>query len=70
MQIAILPSLFAMDLREAYTRAKEHDPLFGSAFYEHEASRTLSKQGRSFLLPQVQASGSLTRYYFNNPPKY
>ena len=70
MQIAILPSLFAMDLREAYTRAKEHDPLFGSAFYEHEASRTLSKQGRSFLLPQVQASGALNRYYFNNPPKY
>jgi len=70
MQIAILPTLFAMDLREAYTRAKEHDPLFGSAFYEHEASRTLSRQGRSFLLPQVQASGSLTRYYFDSAPAY
>jgi outer membrane protein len=70
MQIATLPSLFAMDLKEAYTRAKEHDPLFGSAFYEHEASRTLSKQGRSFLLPQIQASGALTRYYFNNAPVY
>jgi outer membrane protein len=70
MQAAILPSIFAMDLKEAYTRAKEYDPLFGSAVYEHEASRTFSKQGRSFLLPQVQASGSLTKYYFNNAPKY
>ncbi|TSA47941.1 MAG: hypothetical protein D4R56_01330 [Deltaproteobacteria bacterium] len=70
MQIAIIPSLFAMDLKEAYTRAKESDPLFGSAFYEHEASRTLSKQGRSFLLPQVQASSALNKYYFNNAPVY
>lgn len=70
MQIAILPSLFAMDLREAYTRAKEQDPLFGSAFYEHEASRTLSRQGRSFLLPQIQASAAWIKYYFDNAPAY
>ncbi len=70
MQTVILPSLFAMDLMEAYRRAKEQDPLFGSAFYEHEASRTLSKQGRSFLMPQVQASGALTRYYFDTAPTY
>lgn len=70
MQIAILPSLFAMDLMEAYSRAKDQDSLFGSAFYEHEASRTLSRQGRSFLLPQVQASAAWTRYYFDNAPAY
>jgi TolC family type I secretion outer membrane protein len=70
LQAAISPSLSAMDLMEAYTRAKEHDPLFGSSIYEHEAARTLSKQGRSFLLPQVQASGSLSRYYFDTAPIY
>lgn len=68
MQISTPPALSAMDLREAYTMAKEHDPLFGSAFYEYEAARTLSKQGRSFLLPQVQVSGALTRYSFDNAP--
>lgn len=70
MQIIILPSLSAMDLKEAYARAKEQDSLFGSAFYEHEASRTLSKQGRSFLLPQIQASGTLTMYDFYDAPAH
>ena len=51
-------------------RAKDQDSLFGSAFYEHEASRTLSQQGRSFLLPQVQASASKSRYYFDNSPEF
>ena len=63
-------SLSAMDLMEAYVMAKDHDPLFGSAFYEHEAAKTLSKQGRSFLLPQIQASGTLSRYDFDTAPAY
>jgi len=33
LQTAIPPSLFAMDLMEAYTRAKKSDPLFGSSVY-------------------------------------
>lgn len=70
LQTAIHPSLSAMDLMEAYTRAKEYDPLFGSSIYEHEAARTLSKQGRSFLLPQIWLSGSISRYDFHTAPWY
>ena len=70
LQPAMPPSLSAMDLMEAYTRAKEHDPLFGSSFYEREAARTLSKQGRSFLLPQIQIGGSISRYDFETAPVY
>jgi outer membrane protein len=70
LQPAMPPSLFAMDLMEAYTRAKERDPLFGSSIYEHEAARTLSKQGRSFLLPQIQIGGAISRYDFDTAPSY
>ena len=68
LQPAIPPSLFAMDLMEAYTRAKKSDPLFGSSFYEREAARTLSKQGRSFLLPQIRIVGSTSKYEFDTAP--
>ena len=68
LQTAIPPSLSAMDLMEAYTRAKKSDPLFGSSVYELEAARTLSKQGRSFLLPKIQISGSTSRYEFDTAP--
>jgi outer membrane protein len=69
--LPIIPSsVSAMDLQEAYNRAKEQDPQFGAAFYEHEASMTMPKQGRSFLLPQLQASGSMTRYQFDSAPSY
>jgi outer membrane protein len=68
LQTAIPPSLSAMDLMEAYTRAKKSDALFGSAVYEHEAAKTLSKQGRSLLFPLIQASGSTSRYEFDTAP--
>jgi len=68
LQTAIPPSLSAMDLMEAYTRAKKSDPLFGSSVYEHEAAKTLSKQGRSLLFPLIQASGSTSRYEFDVAP--
>jgi len=55
-------------LMEAYTRAKKSDPLFGSYVYEHEAAKTLSKQGRSLLFPLIQASGSMSRYEFDTAP--
>jgi outer membrane protein len=57
-----------MDLMEAYTGAKKSDPLFGSYVYEHEAARTLSKQGRSSLLPKIQIVGSTSRYEFDTAP--
>lgn len=70
LQITCLSSLHAMDLMQAYKMAKEHDPLFGSYFYEHEAAKTLPKQGRSFLLPKIQASSSVSRYDYDSAPYY
>ena len=71
IQIAIPLSLFAMDLMEAYTRAKKSDAVFGSSFYEHEAAKTLSKQGLSSLLPKIQIGGSTSRFEFvTAPPAY
>lgn len=61
-------SLAAMDLLEAFSRAKEHDPLFASSFYEYEAAKTLPAQGRAFLLPQVQAFATETRFQYYSEP--
>jgi len=69
-QSVLAASLDAMDLMEAYMKAKEHDPLFGSSFYEHEAAKTLPAQGRSYLLPQIQAYGSESKYYYDSAPPY
>jgi len=63
-------SLSAMDLVEAYTRAREYDPLFGAAFYEHEAAKTMPAQGRSYLLPQISAYGTESRYNYYEAPYY
>lgn len=60
-----------MDLSRAYELARANDPRFGAAFYEREASKTFPAQGRSLLLPQVQASGTLMKYNFDvAPPLY
>lgn len=63
-------SLFAMDLIEAFHLAKEHDPLFASYAYEHEAAKTLPKQGRALLLPQIQAYGTYAKYHYDSGPQY
>jgi outer membrane protein len=68
MQLPPTSSVEAMDLMEAYARAKEHDPLLGSSFYEHEAAKTLPAQGRSYLLPQIQIFGSESGYYYASAP--
>ena len=68
LQTAISPSLSATDLMEAYTRAKEHDPVYGSVVYENKALQTKSKQGLSYLLPQIQTSGTISRYDFDTAP--
>lgn len=60
--------LAAMDLVEAYARAKDHDPLFGASVYEHEAAKTLPAQGRAYLLPQIQASGTKTKFHYDSAP--
>lgn len=61
-------SLAAMDLLEAYTRAKEHDPLFLSAIYEREAAKTLPAQGRAQLLPQIQAFATESKFQYYSEP--
>lgn len=67
-QLTYPSSLIAMDLLEAYSRAKEHDPLFGASVYEHEAAKTLPAQGRANLLPQVQAYGTESRFHYDSAP--
>lgn len=61
-------SLAAMDLMETYVMAKDHDPRFGASSYEHEAARTLPAQGLSLLLPQIQAYGTESKYYYDKTP--
>jgi len=63
-------SLSAMDLLDAYSRARENDPLFGASFYEREAARTMPAQGRSYLLPQISAYGTESKYYYDQAPDY
>lgn len=70
LQAAISPSLSAMDLMEAYTRAKEYDPMYASVAYENKALQTKSKQGLSYLLPQIQSSGTISRYDFDTAPVF
>ncbi len=70
LQSSLPTPLAAMDLVEAYTRAKENDPLFGSSFYEHEAAKTLPAQGRSYLLPQISAYGTEAKYNYDSAPSY
>jgi len=67
--VMFTPPLLAMDLMEAYTRAKSHDPAFGASQYEHLAAMTLPLQGRSVLLPEVSASGSYASYDFGTAPE-
>jgi len=66
----VLPSSpYAMDLMEAHKRAKEYDPLYASAVYENQAYQTKSRQGLSYLLPQIQSSGTISRYEFDTAPE-
>lgn len=65
-----LDSLYAMDLMEAYNQARQHDPRFGASLYEHEAAKTLPKQGRSLLLPKIEATGSTSQYSYDSAPQY
>jgi outer membrane protein len=59
-----------MDLMEAYNQARQHDPRFGASVYEHEAAKTLPTQGRSFLLPKIEATGSTSQYSYDSAPQY
>jgi len=71
LQSTFTVSLYAMDLIEAYGKARQHDPLFGASFYEHEAAKTSPQQGRALLLPKITASSSASLIdYHTGPPQY
>lgn len=63
--IAVLPSLSgALDLFEAYMKAKQNDPEYLSALYEHRATLTLPEQAVSRVLPQLSFFYSVSNYRF------
>jgi len=63
--IFFLSSLcYALDLFEAYNKAKAHDPQYLSVYYEYRANLTLTEQAVSRVLPQINASYTLSNYRF------
>ncbi len=68
LQLWFPPPLFFFFFLENYRLAREHDPLFRSYFYENEAAKTLPKQGRALLLPQIQAQGIYAKYHYDTGP--
>lgn len=58
--LLLLPNVYAIDLVGAFRLAQENDPLYLAAGAENQANQELLPQARSFLLPNVSASGDLT----------
>lgn len=63
----------ASDLLEAYHAAQSNDAIFAGAIAEHEASQEKLTQGRSLMLPRINATAHTTynQYhvkYLNLPP--
>lgn len=51
----------AVTLQQAYEAALKNDPTYKMSFYDKESAKENRVIGRSFLLPQVSASSSLSR---------
>lgn len=60
----------AMDLLEAWDKARENDPSYRSIVHEWQAAQTFPAQARSQLFPQVQASFSVSEIKFLETPPY
>lgn len=54
----------AIDLFEAYEKAKAHDPEYLSVYYDYRATLTFPEQAVSGVLPQVNASFTKANYRF------
>lgn len=54
----------ALDLIEAYSKAKEHDPDYLVTLHDHRANLTLREQAFSRVLPQIGFNYSVTNYRF------
>lgn len=59
-----LRSALAIDLVEAYLKAKTHDPEYLASLHEYRAAQTLTDQSLSRVLPQVGFSYSISNYRF------
>lgn len=65
LSIFVLSSFsYALDLFEAYNKAKAHDPEYLSVYYDYKANLTLTEQAVSRVLPQINASYTLSNYRF------
>lgn len=60
----IKATVYALDLVEAYGKAKANDPEYLSVLYDYRASLTLPQQAASKVLPQVYYSYSISNYRF------
>jgi TolC family type I secretion outer membrane protein len=64
-------SVWALDLFEAYNKAKNYDPEYLSAYHAYKASLTLPKQSIARALPQISGSYTISEYNFTSaPPAY
>jgi len=62
---------WALDLFEAYNKAKNYDPEYLSAYHAYRASLTLPKQSIAKALPQISGSYTISEYNFTSaPPTY
>ena len=59
--LMLSPFCFALNLIEAYDRAKNTDPAWQANIYQFEADQTNLGIARSYLLPTVTVSGNITR---------
>ncbi len=65
MLIICIPHIVeAIDLFEAYRKAKNHDPEYLSIYYDYKATMTFPEQAVAKVLPQVNASFTRSNYRF------
>jgi len=66
--LTITTDSFALDLLEAFGKAKQNDPEYLAIFHDYKATETLRDQSVSKILPQVNLSYSTSRLGFNQNP--
>jgi len=66
--LTITTDSFALDLLEAFGKAKQNDPEYLAIFHDYKATETLRDQSVSKILPQVNLSYSTSRLGFSQNP--
>lgn len=59
--LATSSQLYALDLVEAYQRAKQSDPSWQANLYQYQADQLNLGIARTNFLPTVSVSGNITR---------